>query len=311
MMQISVIPVALYIINRYLCVIMNRLIVFVTFLVAIVSRVEAQGVGRVMFNDESADTARITGLLVDAVAALPASATPEQRMSWFADRLTGTPYVSGTLDGDEEVLTVNIDGFDCNTFVETVAALAFTAGENRTSWRDFVYHLQRVRYRKGVVDGYTSRLHYVSDWIVDNAYRGNVREVTGNFADSKTIEKSIDYMTRHRDSYPALADSANYARMRGIESGYRSHRFPYIRSSKVGSKAFKAFVHDGDIIAFTTKTPDLDVQHIGLVRVKDGNVYLMHASSLAGKVEVTTWPLTEYLRRNYNITGVRIVRLVP
>ena len=45
--------------------------------------------------------------------------------------------------------------------------------ENRKSWRDFIYNLKRMRYRSGEINGYPSRLHYVSDWIVDNRFRGN------------------------------------------------------------------------------------------------------------------------------------------
>ena len=289
---------------------MNRLIIFLLFICSVWA-VRAQGVDRVRFNNEATDTTRITALLVEASRELPYSASPQTRMMWFAEKLMSMPYVAGTLDGDEEILTVNLDGFDCNTFVETVAALAMTVGEGRTSWRDFVYNLQRIRYRKGTVNGYASRLHYVSDWIVDNAYRGNVKEVTGDYPGVKTLEKTIDFMTRHRDKYPALADSAVYAAMRSVETGDRSHRFPMIKSSVAGSKDFSGFVHDGDIIAFTTKTPDLDVQHIGFVKHNGTKVYLLHASSRSGKVEVTDVPLSEYLRRNYNISGMRIVRLVP
>ena len=55
------------------------------------------------------------------------------------------------MEGDEELLRINLDGMDCTTFVENMMALALTAGENRTSWRDFTFNLERLRYRGGAM----------------------------------------------------------------------------------------------------------------------------------------------------------------
>ncbi len=67
-------------------------------------------------------------------------------------------------------------------------------------------------------------------------------------------------------------------------------------------------LRDGDIIAFTTKTEGLDVSHVGIIIVDKGIVRLLHASSKAGKVTIDPLPLAEYLRKNRNITGGRVIR---
>ncbi|MBD5210485.1 MAG: DUF1460 domain-containing protein [Bacteroidales bacterium] len=212
------------------------------------------------------------------------------------------------LNGGDEVLTVNIDEVDCTTLIDYVAALALTGGEHRTSWRDFVYNLQRMRYRNGEVKGYPSRLHYISDWIVDNAHRGNLEEVT-NRCDLATYEvKSLNFMSANRNLYPALADSANFARIKEAESGYRNHRYPIIKTQRVGNAA-KNFLRTGDIVALCTTKKGLDVSHMGILFIDEKKVpYLLHASSKAGKVILDATPLEQYLTKN-RLAGIRVIRL--
>lgn len=119
------------------------------------------------FGCEATDTTRINDLLVDLVARDIAS--PTARTAYAAQKFIGVPYAAHTLEGSPEQLTVRLDSLDCTTFVETVLALSYTAGERRSSWRDFVYNLERLRYRNGRIDGYPSRLHYISDWASTTA----------------------------------------------------------------------------------------------------------------------------------------------
>ncbi len=263
----------------------------------------------IIFHNETTDTTRIDKLLSEGMAAVGNKSANEQ-VIFFANAFLDAPYVAGTLEHSPELLVVNIDEFDCTTFVENALALAYTIGEGRNSWRDFIYNLQRLRYKNGVVDGYASRLNYFSDFVIDNTHRGNIKEITSQLPGSEYIVKTIDFMSRNRDSYPALADSVQYARIRQLESGYRSHRFPYIKSSRVGSKGLWKELSDGDIVCITTKTPGLDVQHLGILKKIDGVPYLLHASSAAGIVTVDKLPLHEYLRRNRQASGIRVIRLV-
>lgn len=264
---------------------------------------EAVVVGEIRFNNESTDTLKITEILTSPSIT---NLTDEgERTVAIAEMLLGTPYAGGGLEGDSELLTIRFDSLDCTTFVETVLALEMTLEERRSSWHDFAYNLERLRYRSGTLNGYSSRLHYISDWIIDNSHRGNLQEVTERVGKSASQIKTLDFMSRNREKYPALADDSEFERMKGFEMGYRSHRFSYIKGVDLKS----AEIRDGDVIAITTKTPGLDVQHVGIAKLVDGVVHLIHASSSAGKVIVDKLPLSEYLRRNRSATGVRVVRL--
>ena len=165
-----------------------------------VSASAAAPLNTIAFHNEASDTMRITELLQEAAKIK----NPQERVATAALHFVGTPYVAHTLEGDIERLTVNLDELDCTTFVETAMTLAFTAAEGRTSWRDYVYNLERLRYRNGQLDGYPSRLHYISNWIVDNSHRGNFIEVTNTFPRYNYMERTISFMSENRDKYAAL-----------------------------------------------------------------------------------------------------------
>lgn len=257
------------------------------------------------WHNEASDTIIINNLLNDAVKI----SDPEERIFALAQSFINTPYKAGTLEStDGEKLTVNLDEVDCTTLIDNVVSLAITAGENRTSWRDFIYNLERLRYRKGKINGYASRLHYISDWIVDNSHRGNIIEAT-DICDFVSYEiKTLNFMSANRNLYPALADPATYAKIKEAEIGYRNHKFSYIKSSRV-NKAAKTFLHTGDIIALCTGKKGLDVSHMGILFIDEkGTPFLLHASSKAGKVILDSTPLSKYLSNN-RLTGIRVIRI--
>ena len=265
--------------------------------------------GEVRWHNQAADTTRITQILIEASQL--SNPTPGRLMSEIGRKFIGTPYEASTLEGTPEQLTVNLDGLDCTTFVETVAAMALTIEEGRNSWQDFLYNLENIRYRQGRIDGYASRLHYISDWIVDNTHRGNITEVTDRVPGVGYVVKTLDFMSANRDKYPALADSTQYARIKGCEQGYRSHRFPYVKSGPLQGKNIAGWFQDGDIIAFTTKVKGLDISHMGIIVMEGGQPRLLHASSRAGRVQIDPLTLGEYLKKNPSISGARIIRLAP
>lgn len=283
---------------------MNFHKILIFFLLSILpSMALAVSPGEVRFNNEASDTTLITEILTSVHS--ERLKTPQEKIIAVAERLLDVPYLSGTIDEQPETLTVNLSGMDCTTFVENVLALVLTLEENRTSWHDFIYNLERIRYRNGTLNGYASRLHYVSDWIIDNSHRGILMEVTDRIANSSQQIKTLDFMTRNRDKYPALADDEEFQRLQDAEIGFRSHRIPYIKPIAVDGLRLQ----DGDVVAFTTKTPGLDVQHIGFIKIVDGKPHLLHASSVHKKVLVEPLALTDYLKRNRSITGIRVIRL--
>ena len=231
-------------------------------------------------------------------------------IEFYARQLLGTPYVAHTLEGDEEMLTINIHELDCLTFIETLYALTKATLNKRLSWRDFAANIENVRYRGGEMGDYSTRIHYISEWIIDNNVRGNLVEVTPDLPHADYMIKNIDYMTHHTDSYRQLKDdTAMVEKIRKHE--LRNHRFPYLKRSWLNDKAVKAALRSGDFVSLVTKAEGLDVSHNGIIIVDEkGDPYLLDASMSGGKVMLESKPLFKFLERSKNNIGIRVFRML-
>ncbi len=223
-------------------------------------------------------------------------------------RLLGRPYVEGALDRTAtEALVVDLTGFDCVTYVENVLALAQAVEAGTPSYDAYVRNLEALRYRDGTLDGYCSRLHYFTDWMLDNERRGHVRLVTRDFG--QPFDKTIDFMTAHRDAYPKLAGSdarsdSLFACIVDVEAGLRDHGVYYVPQDDI--RGLYDRLRPGDIIATATGIDGLDVTHTGFV-FKDGErTGFLHAS-LTGEVKVSE-DLADYIAGNSVQTGIIVAR---
>ena len=110
-------------------------------------------------------------------------------MIYFGDLLTGislsfldAPYKEATLDEPgREKLIVNFRQYDCFTYVESMLALARWFASGKKSPREYLRQLKLIRYRKGVIDGYSSRLHYFTDWLCDNQKKKTLEDIAAGF----------------------------------------------------------------------------------------------------------------------------------
>ena len=231
-------------------------------------------------------------------------------VEFYARRLLGTPYVAHTLEADKEVLTINIHELDCLTFIETLYALTRATLAGRYSWRDYAANIENVRYRGGTMGDYSSRIHYMSEWIIDNHVRGNLVEITPDLPHVDYMVKNIDYMTHHTDSYRQLKDdSAMVVKIRHYE--LRNHRFPYLKRSWLNDKAVKAALRSGDFVSLVTRAEGLDVSHNGIIVIDDkGDPYLLDASMSGGKVMLEGKPLYKYLEHSKTNIGIRVYRIM-
>lgn len=232
------------------------------------------------------------------------------RIMHFAKKFLGVPYVAGTLDENEkECLTVHLDKVDCTTYVELVMALVVADKQSSRSYQSFKNALLKIRYRDGVLQGYSSRLHYFSDWIWNNEKKGLVKECTSDLEYCIKHVLYLNFMSAHVDAYPQLkADSSLVeeiklfeAQWQGVEVYYIPKRF--LASSNIGIK-------DGDILAITTSIQGLDVVHVGFACWKEGRLHMLHASSNAGKVIEEPKSLYEYSYKKKAHTGVRAIRVI-
>lgn len=220
--------------------------------------------------------------------------------------LTGTPYEGYTLEIVPEQLVVNMRGLDCVTFVETCIAAALTVRSQNPSFEAFAANLQIIRYEDGVIDGYASRLHYTSHWIIDNSEKGILHEVTPGLH-SELWHGTINSMSMKRSRIKQMQDANVYSRIIATEKMLNSRQYQYIPSQKI--PAFETMIRSGDVIAFTSGPGGDDVKHVGFAYIEGGRLLLLHASSDSRIVEVTSETLSSYVSARKNFTGIRVVRL--
>lgn len=237
---------------------------------------------------------------------------PNELVAFYAQQLLGTPYVAHTLEGDTEMLTINIHQLDCTTFIETLYALTRTTMNGRYAWRDYAANLENLRYRDGVMGDYSSRLHYISEWIINNRGRGNLYEVTPDVPTVSYLVKDIDFMSTHKDSYVSLKDDSEMvAKIKSFEAGYRNHRMPYIKKQNLNRKEVKAALKNGDFVGLVTNIAGLDISHLGIVYKDDkGEIYLLDASMGGKKVMLEKSNMFAMLQNRKSNLGLRVFRMM-
>lgn len=231
------------------------------------------------------------------------------------ERAAGTPYRPGSLDAylktggspASEPLTLSLTSFDCVTLVESCLAVARVAGAGGApTWDRLGHEVERMRYREGRRQGYASRLHYFSEWISDGARRGLVRDLGAELGGAED-GRPLRFMTAHRESYPALGDTATYAEIAAMErrlDGHARHVVPTKRIPAVVDR-----LESGDVLAFATEIPGLDVTHSAFAyRGDDGALRVLHAPLSGGVVEITRSTLPEYVAAIRRATGVLVAR---
>jgi len=219
----------------------------------------------------------------------------------------GKPYVSGTLETKKsEHLIVNLREFDCVTFVENVIALVKLVKSGEKSFDAFRRLLHKIRYRQGRLQGYSSRLHYFSDWIYDNQKKGIVRDVTAEIG-GRPFRKEINFMTAHPDLYPPLKNGSNLRRMKSVERTISRRTLFFI--PKKGLRRLEDRIRDGDLIAITANREGLDVQHVGLAARVKKRIHLLHASNTEGKVVLSKKTLYRYVMGSTARSGIMVGRV--
>jgi hypothetical protein len=228
----------------------------------------------------------------------------------------GSPYQPYTLESylraggspsRTEPLTLSLTHFDCVTLVEACLAVARVADKRvKPSWKAFGREVERMRYRGGKRGGYSSRLHYLSEWISDGASRGLVRDLGMELGGVDDV-RPLRFMTEHRGSYPALADEGVFGEIAAMErrlDGMPRRVIPTKRIPLVVNR-----IETGDVLAFATAIPGLDVTHTAFAyRGKDEVLRVLHAPLSGGVVEITRTTLPEYVAAIKQSTGILVAR---
>lgn len=224
----------------------------------------------------------------------------------MAESFKGTPYVAHTLEGNPtEQLVCRFDGLDCTTLVDAAVALAL-ARQKELSYEQFLSELTRLRYAGGTIDGYASRQHYFLSWRNENQHRGLLKDVTEQLG-GVPYEKSINFMSTHANLYKGIVSPDVLKQI--SENEKRINDQPYRFIPKAAVQAVESRLADGDIIGITSTVPGLDCNHQGIVKMRGGRAYLVHASTTAKRVITSPESLTDYLHSVKRHSGIIVLRL--
>jgi hypothetical protein len=226
--------------------------------------------------------------------------------------LLGTPYVNYTLEIDDhtESPSVNLNGVDCWTFFEIAlgfARMLEVKADNYTP-QDLLAMIELDRYRNGRCDGkYTTRLHFLEDWIYDNERRGLVKNLTPSLGGVPMRGRYLNEMSRYWRSSRYLRNNPELVpEMRQIENGISSRTIYHIPKAAV--PRIESKIQNGDVICISGNGPEGFTEHVGLAyRDRLGALHFMHASKDQRRV-IIDLPLHSYLYRYRKFAGIMVVR---
>lgn len=282
---------------------MKRILILVCTLFAFVQGAAAFEKGDARFTQKDVENFNEVMNLVAGDRDLPMS----ELVIKVAKHFLGTPYVAGTLEIEPERLTVNTRETDCILFVEMCLALSLTAKEAEPTFEKYVDNLRQLRYRDGKVDGYASRLHYTSEWIIQGTTRGLFEEVSRDCGGSP-LDQKFNFMSQHPGSYKQLKDSPETVKkIRAAEQNLESWDYWYIPKADL-PKCIK-HIQTGDIIGFNSSTPGLDIAHVAYAYWEGDTLTFIHASYTDKKVVINKTPLVPYTNGIKGHNGLRVIRL--
>ena len=126
-----------------------------------------------------------------------------------------TPYVAGTLENTAtEALTINLRETDCILFVEMCTALAHTikgieiggdGSSKEASFELYCDNIRNMRYIDGMINGYASRQHYTSGWILQNEKNGIMKEISKELG--SPLNQEFSFMSSNPQSYKQLQNN--------------------------------------------------------------------------------------------------------
>ncbi len=229
----------------------------------------------------------------------------------MANSFLDIPYEANTLEvNPREELVCKFDGLDCVTLVDNALALAFSK-QQQVNLEGYRKILTSIRYRYGIINGYASRLHYFTDWIYENEKNGYLTDITRTLG-GVVFSKQIDFMTTHTHLYPSVNKAASpsnvWEELKTREDSLNMRDKYYIPAHNI--RKIEPLLRDGDIVGITSNIPGLDCNHQGIITKIGNQAYLIHASSTAKKVVLSSKPLAEYVASIKKNTGIIVARPV-
>jgi hypothetical protein len=274
--------------------------------------------GRVAAHETERDwavaAATVSWAREQGLAALPTG----EVMAILGTTFVGAPYEPGTLElPGAERLVVNLQTFDCVTLVEQVLVLAHltrdltvepgpTPGGGQAFRDRYRALLTEIRYRDATLAGYTSRLHYFTEWMDQGIARGLLAEVTDALGGTPD-PRPIHFMSSNPEAYAALREAPGLlTEIRAMEA--RLSQRTRLQLPETAIAGVEGGIQNGDIIAAVSRLDGLDIAHTGLAIRHQGRIHLLHAPLVGDSVEISARPLAERIQGIGSQTGIRVVR---
>nr|WP_244917901.1 N-acetylmuramoyl-L-alanine amidase-like domain-containing protein [Legionella busanensis] len=265
------------------------------------------------------------------------------RLNKISASFVGKPYILGSLGEGatasfDQFPQYRTDGFDCETYVTTVIALAFANQLN-----EFKKCLKKIRYYQGQVD-YLTRNHFTGvDWNYNNQQQGFLKDITTTFRDKNNqsiaqvatalIDKPAWYKFKSSETI-RLKQNDNTEQAKRLEKLKQmgSHlprvkeHVPYLPLTALfndkGEPNYNLFkqIPNGAIIEIVRPNwelnkkigTNLNISHLGFAFRKENQLIFRQASSEYGKVVDVS--LINYLKeatKSPTIKGINVQIIIP
>lgn len=265
----------------------------------------------------------------------------QSKIEEISAQFLGRPYKLFPLgDGEagryDQAPLYRLDQFDCDTFVNTVLALALS-----NSPAGYRQCLRMLRYEQGKVDFLTRRHFTAVDWNLPHQKRGILKDVTKRFVDEHhhpvyqlsetTLDKGGWYRHLSIDRIHLKDPTLREARLeelkrRGAHLPPVQSRVPYLpltalfSADGIENQALFSQFPDASIVEIVRPNwalksrigTNLDISHLGFVFRKNGKLWFRNASSTLNKVVDQLF--IDYLRETRHsptIKGVNVQIFLP
>jgi Protein of unknown function (DUF1460) len=291
---------------------MRPVVLFAPLLLVLSSLVESRGGVYLPYPTVFRGESEFEQLVQKAVSENWRSLPLGERTVAVGEALLGTPYVNYTLEIDDHTESPSVDlrGVDCWTYFEIALGFARMLELKTGSYSpaDLVAMVELDRYRGGQCNGkYTSRLHYLEDWVYDNERRGLVTNLTRSLGGIPMQGRYLNEMSKYwRDSRYLRNNPRLVPEMREIENRISSRTIYHIPKREIAE--IESNIRDGDVICISGNGPEGFTEHVGLAcRDRAGVLHFMHASKDARRVIIDV-PLHSYVYRYRKFAGIMVVR---
>ncbi len=250
--------------------------------------------------------AQLSAAELDSKIAQAHAAPLADRIDALSKLFLGTPYGEGPLgegSGVEPAPRWRTDAVDCQTFVETVLAMA-----NATSLSQAKLVLDDLRYAKAPIS-FSTRNHFTeAQWLPANIAKGYLRESTSE-VDPAAPKATLVLHRAQWSKVPGLQ------RLEPADIPEGKFTLRYLPLALAQKKAAQ-FAPGSVILVVREEDPArvVRVSHMGLVVHGDSGLVVRHAA-LGDDQQVIDEPLVRFLERQtefkkWKVVGVALARPV-